>query len=92
MTSPAAGNGSDMLRAWLIERVATYLECDVSQIDAARSLADYGLHSVLALSLSADLEDYLQMRLEPTVAWDHPSIDALVAHLSVVRHSGDQPS
>lgn len=69
------------LRAWLIEHVAEYLECDADQIDPSRSFAEYGLHSMLALSLCADLEEYLHTPLEPTVVWDHPSVDALVAYV-----------
>lgn len=88
----SAVDRSASLRAWLIERVAAYLECEPSQIDPAQSLADYGLHSVLALSLGADLEDYLQVQLESTVVWDHPSIEELVAHLSGATGTGqDRP-
>ncbi|GAB3984124.1 acyl carrier protein [Plantactinospora veratri] len=91
MTSFATSDDTDTLRAWLIERVASYLECGPAQVDPARSLADYGLHSVLALSLCADLEDHLHVRLEPTLVWDHPSVDALVAHLSTVVGRGEGP-
>jgi acyl carrier protein len=89
--SDFAVDRSDTLRAWLIDRVAAYLECEPSQIDPARSLADYGLHSVLALSLGADLEDHLQVRLESTVVWDHPSIEELVAHLSGATGAAKNP-
>lgn len=90
MTTFTTDDGAGTLRSWLIERVAVYLECEPGQVEPARSLADYGLHSMLALSLCADLEDYLQVQLEPTLVWDQPSIDALVAHLlSTVLASQD---
>jgi acyl carrier protein len=69
------------LRAWLIEQVAEYLECGADQVDPTRSFTEYGLHSMLALSLCADLEEHLGTPLEPTVVWDHPSVDALIAHV-----------
>lgn len=34
-----------------------------------------------ALILCGDIEDHLGLALEPTVAWDHPTIDALAGHL-----------
>jgi acyl carrier protein len=77
--------GTDALRAWLIDRVAYYLGCEPALVEPARPLADYGLDSVLALSLCGDLEDHLRIRLEPTVVWDHPTVDALVAHVTAGR-------
>ncbi|MEH1166477.1 acyl carrier protein [Micromonospora sp. CPCC 205539] len=72
------------LRTWLIDRIAYYLECESALINPTRSLADYGLDSVLALTLCGDLEDRLGIRLEPTVVWDHPTVDELVAHCAGV--------
>lgn len=74
----------DAFRAWLTERVAYYLECEPADVDPARNLAVDGLDSVLALSLCGDIEDHLDVRLEATVVWDHPTVDALVDHLSGV--------
>jgi acyl carrier protein len=70
------------LRTWLTERLAEYTERDPGSIDAGAPLADYGLDSVYALALCGDIEDHLGVVIEPTVVWDHPSIDALVAYLS----------
>jgi acyl carrier protein len=82
MSSDGTDGGTAALRAWLIDRVAYYLECDPAAVDPARSLADYGLDSVLALSICGDLEDHLRIRLEPTAVWDHPTVDGLVAHVA----------
>ncbi|MCA2211346.1 acyl carrier protein [Jidongwangia harbinensis] len=91
MTSFAAGDAAASLRSWLTARVAVYLDCPPGQIDPARSLAEYGLHSVLALALGADIEDRLCIGLEPTFIWDHPTIDDLVAHLSDAVAKQHQP-
>jgi acyl carrier protein len=33
------------------------------------------------MMLVGDLEEHLSRRLSPTLAWDHPTIDALATHL-----------
>ncbi|MFF1908878.1 acyl carrier protein [Kitasatospora sp. NPDC058218] len=65
------------LRAWLTDRVAFYLEIPVEQIRPDVKLVEYGLESVYALALCGDAEDEFDVELEPTLAWDYPTIDAL---------------
>ncbi|MGV9319649.1 acyl carrier protein [Streptomyces sp. NPDC003660] len=74
-TSPGA------VRDWLVDRIAYYLECAPADIDAGAELAELGLDSVYALSLCGDVEDRFGLVVEPTMAWDHPSVDALTTHL-----------
>jgi acyl carrier protein len=69
------------VHAWLIERVATYLRRPARDIDSSVPLAEYGMDSLTALALAADIEDEFDVELAPETAWDHPTIDAL--HVSV---------
>lgn len=78
--APSAPSGTD-LRSWLRERVAQYTQRDAAGIDTAAALTTYGLDSVYALIFCGDIEDHLGLTLEPTVVWDHPTIDALARHL-----------
>lgn len=71
----------DELRSWLIERIAVYLDLTAVDIDPARPLAEFGLDSVYALSVCGDIEDELSLAIEPTLAWDYPTIDAIAGHL-----------
>ncbi|MFF8732701.1 acyl carrier protein [Streptomyces sp. NPDC015171] len=75
-TSPQA------IRSWLVDRVAYYLERTPAEIDASAELAELGLDSVYALNLCGDVEDRFGLVVEPTMAWDHPTIDAITAHLA----------
>ncbi len=70
------------LEPWLIGRVAMYLGRPCEEIDPTSPLADQGMDSVYALSLCGDIEDALNLTVEPTLAWDHPSIAAIVGHLT----------
>lgn len=65
------------LKAWLIQRVASYVRQAPETIETSVALADYGLDSVYALTLTGDIEDYLGLSLEPTLMWDHPDIGSL---------------
>jgi acyl carrier protein len=69
------------LRTWLTNRVAEYLRLPAREIDTSRQLAEYGLDSVYALALCGDIEDHLYIQVEPTVVWDHPTIDQLGGYL-----------
>jgi acyl carrier protein len=102
-SAPSAPSDTDLgaakeleLRSWLRARVAHYAQLDdVADIDTAAALTTYGLDSVYALLLCGDIEDHLGLALEPTVAWDHPTIDALVRHLeetlAQASPSGEKP-
>jgi acyl carrier protein len=74
---PAAPEVAD----WLAAQIADYRDVAVAEIDHERPLAELGLDSVYALSLCGDIEERWGLEVEPTVAWDHPTITALAAHL-----------
>ncbi|MFE6744846.1 acyl carrier protein [Kitasatospora purpeofusca] len=75
-TAPAAE-----LTAWLTDRVAFYLEIPAEQIAPDVKLVEYGLESVYALALCGDVEDEYGIEVEPTLAWDYPTVEALVGLL-----------
>ncbi|MCO5994848.1 acyl carrier protein [Actinoallomurus rhizosphaericola] len=70
-----------LIRDWLIERVAEYLERSPADIDPSAMLAEYGMDSVYAISLCGDIEAEYDLDVEPTLAWTHPTIHAIAAHL-----------
>jgi acyl carrier protein len=78
--SPLTGSLTD-LRAWLTERIAEYLETDQAKVDPTASFESQGLDSMAALTLCDDVEDAMGLVLEPTLAWDHPTIDDLAEFL-----------
>ncbi|MEV7995890.1 acyl carrier protein [Streptomyces sp. NPDC086077] len=81
MTVPTAGHSTESLTTWLAERIALYLKREPADIDPDVPLAEYGLDSVAALSLCGDIEDDFDLVMEPTIAWDYPTVRALVGHL-----------
>lgn len=79
-TRPAPSEAE--IRHWLIRRVAQTAGVPEAEIDIAAPFADYGLNSRQAVGLSGDLETWLKRELDPTLVWDHPSIERLARFLA----------
>ncbi|MFD4630231.1 acyl carrier protein [Streptomyces sp. NPDC058284] len=80
--APDAATSLQAICSWLVDRVAYYLDRAPAEIDKGTELAEMGLDSVYALTLCGDVEDRFGLVVEPTMAWDHPTIDAITAYLA----------
>jgi polyketide synthase 12 len=65
-----------------VDEVAAVLQLEPDRIDTAAPLAGLGFDSLLSLELRRRLELSLGIALPATVAWQFPTIDALVPHLA----------
>lgn len=72
----------EVIRQWLIKRLAKQIKVDPSEIDTAKKFELYGLDSIVAVRVSGDLEKLVEQRLSPALLFEHPSIDELSAHLA----------
>lgn len=72
---------SEELRGWLTGRVAVYLDIEPDQVDPENSFEAQGLDSMGALMLCDEIEDRWGLVVEPTLAWDHPTIVAMAEFL-----------
>ncbi|MFJ8234058.1 acyl carrier protein [Streptomyces sp. NPDC094448] len=84
MSSLATGNpgpspSSEQLTTWLKERIAAHLDLSADDIRTDEPLGSYGLDSIYALTVVAEIEDHTGVSLEPTVMWDEPTVEGLVA-------------
>jgi len=77
------------IHAWFRQYLAAQLGLAAAEIDVDRPLAQYGLDSMAAVRLSADLDDWFattfadrpRQVLSPTLAYDHPTIARLATAL-----------
>lgn len=69
------------IAGWIIQKIANYLAIAPDQIDVTRPLAEYGLNSVYALTLSGEIEDHFGVPVEPTMTWDYPTVAAMSDYL-----------
>ncbi len=79
--APASDITAPEVADWLAEQIADYRDVPVADVDPDVPLAELGLDSVYVLSLCGDIEDRFGLEVEPTIAWDHPTIAALAVHL-----------
>lgn len=76
----------------LQKRIAQRLHLAPAEIDPEAPFASYGLDSVQAVQLTAELEDWLGQRLNPTLAYDYPTIASLAGFLAQLSQGSPQPA
>jgi 8-amino-7-oxononanoate synthase len=82
----------EAIRSWLIANIASVVNMDPAHIDIHQTFDNYGLDSLQAVSLSGDLENWLNREISPTVVWDYPTVEQLARHLSKGYANGDMPA
>jgi acyl carrier protein len=82
----------DAIRTWLITNIASVVNMEPASIDVRQTFDNYGLDSLQAVSLSGDLEIWLNREISPTVVWDYPTVEQLARHLSENQMNGNRPA
>jgi polyketide synthase PksL len=80
----AAGTGGSSTGRFvqiLKEKISTVLKLRSDQLDIHTPIADYGVDSILGLSLIKDLNAYLDTSIATTILFDYPTIHLLSAYL-----------
>jgi acyl transferase domain-containing protein/acyl-CoA synthetase (AMP-forming)/AMP-acid ligase II/acyl carrier protein/SAM-dependent methyltransferase len=70
------------IQAWLVFKIAERLRINPHEIDIQEPFVRYDLDSMAVISLTGELENWLQRRLSPTLVYDYPSIEALARYLA----------
>jgi len=70
-----------LLEGVVRDAVSRVLKIPAAKLDNRKALGQMGLNSLMAMELRNRLEEALQRPLSATLAWNHPTVEALVAHL-----------
>ncbi len=70
------------IEEWLINQISEYTFTEPDEIDIKADFNSFGLSSRDAILLSGDLEEWLAIRLSPTLIYEYPTIQSLSRHLS----------
>jgi acyl-CoA synthetase (AMP-forming)/AMP-acid ligase II/acyl carrier protein len=70
---------------WIVTRLSQVANLDSDEIDIDEPLSRHGLDSSVLLSLTADLSDWLDQKLMPTLFWEYPTIAELAAYLITLK-------
>jgi acyl carrier protein len=76
------------IEAWLLERLQARLGPDAEEVDAHLPFSYYGLASIDAVALAAELQEWLGVPVSPSLAWDFPTAHAVAAHLAAAEPEG----
>lgn len=81
--APAGGTprSREAIQKWLTEYLAFLLGEPPAAVDITLSFDSHGIDSAAAVSLVADLEEWLGIELDPTIVYDYPTVAELTAFL-----------
>jgi acyl carrier protein len=79
------------IEAWLLSHLRERLGPEAEDIDAHLPFSYYGLDSLDAVALAAELEEWLGVPVTPDVAWDHPTAHAVATYLGAAREPEVEP-
>lgn len=65
------------IETWLKERIANEIKTTPEAIPINVPFTNFGLDSIVIVTLVDDLEHWLNVTLDPTIFWEFPSIEAL---------------
>ena len=72
----------DLLRAHIREQIQRVLAVDAEDITNTQGLMELGMDSLMSVELSNRLKTSVGQSLPTTLAFEHPTVDALTAHLA----------
>src|SRR5262249_36208384 len=79
---PALSASRPAIVSWLAAKVAEPLGLQAQEVDIRAPLAGFGIGSLRAVRLAAELEGWLGRKLSPTLVYDYPTIEALAGFLA----------
>ena len=80
--------GQAQIQQSLVGVIAERLKLDKSSVLLDTSFDEYGIDSVAAVEISADLGELLERDLPGTLLYEFPTINELSAHLAQERAKG----
>ncbi len=82
----------ETIERWLIAEIEDLLSVDAQELALDQPLVNYGLSSMTGMILSGDIEQWLGIELDPSVAWEYPTIKSLAGYLAEeVRNQNSAP-
>ena len=82
----------DEISAFCVDQLAEILRIPKEQVDVNAKFTRLGLDSAMTVYLLMELEDRLDLELSPETFYDHPTVDALSAHLAGKVAARAQPA
>ena len=72
----------DTLTTWLINYISKRCDIPAAELHPGIPFEEFGIDSVQAVEITAELEQEFQIPVEPTALFEFNTIELLVAHVS----------
>ena len=73
---------SQDIQKWLISWLCEELNVEAQEIDVNEPFVNLGVSSRQAVVLMGDLENWLGFEIDPSLAWEYPTIQDLSEYLT----------
>ncbi len=70
------------IEVWITKYIGKLHGTPASSIDATATFDNLGLDSASAVALTGDLEDWLEIEIDPTLPYDYPTVRSLAGALA----------
>src|SRR5882672_3851120 len=79
------------IEGWLLQRLQALLGDGAEVVDRHMPFSYYGLDSIAAVELAAELEDWLGRPVSATLTFDYPTVSAVATYLAAAPASAPTP-
>jgi acyl carrier protein len=80
-TSSAGARSTKEIESWLTSYLANLLNLPETEIDRTVTFEQFGLDSAAAVAMTGDLARWLEWDLDPNVATQHRTVEALASYI-----------
>src|SRR6266852_771411 len=80
------------IEGWLLQRLQARLGDGAEVVDRHLPFSYYGLDSIDAVELAAELEDWLGQPVSATLTFDYPTVSAVATYLAAEPASAPAPA
>lgn len=72
------------LKNWLVQKISEESDIQPENIDTSAPIESFNLDSLSMITLSYDLETALGKEIDPTVFWQHNTIEKLAEAIEIL--------
>jgi len=70
------------IQAWLVIKIAAKLNKDPATIEKNVAFAQLGVDSLGAINVTSEIEEWLEVEIDPTILYQYTNITQLSGHLA----------
>lgn len=69
------------IQKWIVLWLSKEFNIETQEIDIQEQLVNLGLSSRQAVILTGELEDWLGLKIDPSLVWEYPTIKQIAEYL-----------